>query len=197
MLRVGSLKLVAEPGSLTPLAALPPERRPDRPRRSASSASSAGASYELDLRGMTGDEAEQTVIAALDAAVLAEQPFLRIIHGKGTGVVRERVQQVLQARPPGEEPRLRPVQSGRQRGHRCGVRRMSMIPDEIDRAGARQRRPALDHRGIGGSQANRLRLPRSLSLPRRPAPELRGYPEEGRATTASCARSPVTCFPGT
>jgi DNA mismatch repair protein MutS2 len=27
--------------------------------------------------------------------VLAEQPYLRIIHGKGTGVVRERVQQVV------------------------------------------------------------------------------------------------------
>ena len=53
------------------------------------------SAYELDLRGMTGDEAEQAVVAALDAAVLAEQPYLRIIHGKGTGVVRERVQRAL------------------------------------------------------------------------------------------------------
>jgi DNA mismatch repair protein MutS2 len=118
VVRVGSLKLVAEPGSLTPLVAEPPGRRaaesrpsdpwerasatrergsPSGPSRRAaeSSALSASASYEIDLRGMTGDEAEQSVIAALDAAVLAEQPFLRIIHGKGTGVVRERVQQVL------------------------------------------------------------------------------------------------------
>ncbi len=34
-------------------------------------------------------------LAALDAAVLSEQPYLRIIHGKGTGVVRERVHQLL------------------------------------------------------------------------------------------------------
>jgi DNA mismatch repair protein MutS2 len=27
--------------------------------------------------------------------VLAEQPYLRIIHGMGTGVVRDRVQQVV------------------------------------------------------------------------------------------------------
>jgi DNA mismatch repair protein MutS2 len=40
---------------------------------------------------MTGDEAEQATVAAVDAAVLAEQPYLRIIHGMGTGVVRERV----------------------------------------------------------------------------------------------------------
>jgi DNA mismatch repair protein MutS2 len=99
VLRVGSLKLVADPISLTPISAGASSARP--PVRSsalsASSASSApSASFELDLRGMTGDEAEQVVVAALDAAVLAEQPYLRIIHGKGTGVVRERVQQVLQ-----------------------------------------------------------------------------------------------------
>jgi DNA mismatch repair protein MutS2 len=44
---------------------------------------------------MTGDEAETATIAAVDAAVLAEQPFLRIIHGMGTGVVRERVRRVI------------------------------------------------------------------------------------------------------
>ena len=36
------------------------------------------------------------MLAAVDAAVLAELPFLRIIHGMGTGVVRERVRRVLQ-----------------------------------------------------------------------------------------------------
>jgi DNA mismatch repair protein MutS2 len=60
-----------------------------------SSEADHAASFEIDLRGMTGDEAEQVVVAALDSAILAEQPYLRIIHGKGTGVVRERVQQVL------------------------------------------------------------------------------------------------------
>ena len=53
------------------------------------------ASLEIDLRGMTGDEAEIATVAAVDAAVLAEQPFLRIIHGMGTGVVRDRVQRVV------------------------------------------------------------------------------------------------------
>ncbi|MFN8650316.1 MAG: Smr/MutS family protein [Gemmatimonadales bacterium] len=90
VVRVGSLKLVVEPGGLTPVAGEPkrhlPASRPD-PVES--------AAYEIDLRGLTGDEAEQTVLAALDAAILAEQPYLRIIHGKGTGVVRERVQQVV------------------------------------------------------------------------------------------------------
>jgi DNA mismatch repair protein MutS2 len=55
------------------------------------------ATFEIDLRGFTGDEAAQEVVAALDAAVLAEQPYLRIIHGMGTGVVRDRVRKVLSA----------------------------------------------------------------------------------------------------
>jgi DNA mismatch repair protein MutS2 len=53
----------------------------------------AGAA-EVDLRGLTGDEAEQEVLAAIDRAVLADQPYLRVIHGKGTGVVRARVQEI-------------------------------------------------------------------------------------------------------
>jgi DNA mismatch repair protein MutS2 len=44
---------------------------------------------------MTGDEAETATVAAVDAAVLAEQPYLRIIHGMGTGAVRERVRRVV------------------------------------------------------------------------------------------------------
>ena len=91
VVRVGSLKLVADPASLTPVSG-EPARRPAPPSRPDPA---EGADYEIDLRGLTGDEAEQTVLAALDAAILAEQPYLRIIHGKGTGVVRERVQQVV------------------------------------------------------------------------------------------------------
>jgi DNA mismatch repair protein MutS2 len=94
VLRIGSLKVLAEPSAVVPLpsrpAAEPPSRRAEAPSRRA-----AEPSYEVDLRGLTGDEAEQAIVGALDRAVLAEQPFLRIIHGKGTGVVRERVQQVL------------------------------------------------------------------------------------------------------
>jgi DNA mismatch repair protein MutS2 len=50
---------------------------------------------EVDLRGLTGDEAEVAAAAAIDAAVLADRPHLRIIHGKGTGVVRDRVRRLL------------------------------------------------------------------------------------------------------
>jgi DNA mismatch repair protein MutS2 len=33
----------------------------------------------------------------VDAAVLAEHPYLRIIHGMGTGVLRERVHRAVKA----------------------------------------------------------------------------------------------------
>jgi DNA mismatch repair protein MutS2 len=92
VLRIGSLKLVADSASLTRLSDVQPSAGPPvRP----SASSSAEPTYEVDLRGLTGEEAEQAVVGALDRAVLAEQPFLRIIHGKGTGVVRDRVQRVL------------------------------------------------------------------------------------------------------
>jgi DNA mismatch repair protein MutS2 len=50
---------------------------------------------ELDLRGLRPDEAETVVLQGLDAAVRADMKSLRIIHGKGTGALRERVAEML------------------------------------------------------------------------------------------------------
>jgi DNA mismatch repair protein MutS2 len=44
---------------------------------------------------MRPDEAESAVLQGLDAAVRAGMPSLRIIHGKGTGALRERVTEML------------------------------------------------------------------------------------------------------
>ena len=46
---------------------------------------------------MRADEAETAVTAAIDGAVLAEQPHLAIIHGMGTGVLRDAVRRLLAA----------------------------------------------------------------------------------------------------
>jgi DNA mismatch repair protein MutS2 len=50
---------------------------------------------DVDLRGMTADEARDAVDRAIDSAVLADLPALRIIHGKGTGVLRAAVDELL------------------------------------------------------------------------------------------------------
>ncbi|MFM8567855.1 MAG: Smr/MutS family protein, partial [Gemmatimonadota bacterium] len=53
------------------------------------------AKPEVDVRGVRVHEVDDLVVHALDAAIRADLRLLRIIHGKGTGALRERVGQVL------------------------------------------------------------------------------------------------------
>ena len=55
----------------------------------------SGARPELDIRGMTGDEGVAMVDRFLDDAVMAHLTTVTIIHGKGTGALRQAVQQHL------------------------------------------------------------------------------------------------------
>lgn len=89
---VGSLKLTVPLDALTPLAEPRPEETAvawtgDLPE--------AHAPSEIDLRGLRVDEAESVVMQAIDSAVRADLRLLRIIHGKGTGALRERVSEML------------------------------------------------------------------------------------------------------
>ena len=53
------------------------------------------APSEIDLRGMRVGDVEGIVMHAVDAAIRADLKTLRIIHGKGTGALRERVTEML------------------------------------------------------------------------------------------------------
>lgn len=53
------------------------------------------AKSEVDLRGLRTDEVESSLTAALDAAIVADLERLRVIHGKGTGALRQRVREIL------------------------------------------------------------------------------------------------------
>jgi DNA mismatch repair protein MutS2 len=56
-------------------------------------------SIELDLRGQRVEEVLPRLDKYLDDAFLAGMPFVRIVHGKGTGTLRQAVQQQLRDHP--------------------------------------------------------------------------------------------------
>jgi DNA mismatch repair protein MutS2 len=88
---VGSLKMTVPVRTLT----LSRQAVPTEPVPVIAEVPEATAAPEIDLRGMRVDEAEERVMYALDAAIRADLPSLRVIHGKGTGALRERVAEML------------------------------------------------------------------------------------------------------
>lgn len=87
VVEMGGVKLQLTPAVLT---------RTSSPQPQAESAALHGGSEpdarpEIDLRGMVADEARFELIRALDSAIQAGLGELRVIHGKGTGVLRETV----------------------------------------------------------------------------------------------------------
>ena len=64
------------------------------------------ANPEVDLRGMDAQEAIATLQSYLDHAMLANLNTVRIIHGKGTGVLRKAVQNELKRNKHVKEYRL-------------------------------------------------------------------------------------------
>lgn len=80
--------------------------RPGRKRNSGTRSSfsmptekPAEVKQDLDVRGMTGDEALPLVDKFIDDAVLAGLHRIDIIHGKGTGALRKKVTDFLAAHP--------------------------------------------------------------------------------------------------
>lgn len=88
-------------------------RRPPKPEKPDPASMAAGfhpsPGVELDLRGRRVEEIPPKLDKYLDDAFLAGLPFVRIIHGKGTGALRQAVRQELSDHPlvksqrPGEQ----------------------------------------------------------------------------------------------
>ena len=121
VVEVGALRIELPTADLEPVAGSAPPAplsssakggaRRDRPARAAAvrvrtqaPAAPGGGAWtgpdadprgEVDLRGLRYDEVELALGRALDAAVVGELSELRVIHGKGTGAVRERVHELL------------------------------------------------------------------------------------------------------
>ncbi len=90
---VGSIKLTV------PLATLAPTQADERPQDLRvpihGELPELAPVREVDLRGMRANEIEDIVMQALDAAVRNDLKTMTIIHGKGTGALRERVNEML------------------------------------------------------------------------------------------------------
>ena len=56
-------------------------------------------SSEIDVRGMRADEALQKVGNFMDEALLCEASQVRILHGKGNGILREQIRKLLKTLP--------------------------------------------------------------------------------------------------
>jgi DNA mismatch repair protein MutS2 len=69
----------------------------------------ASPGLELDLRGQVAGEAIDNLDQYLDRAFLARLPWVRIIHGKGSGVLRQAVRQAL-----GQHPMVSSYRAGRE-----------------------------------------------------------------------------------
>jgi DNA mismatch repair protein MutS2 len=108
--QVGVLRVRARMSDLS-LATQSPEA-PDKPARKEAAPAktiefAASPGLELDLRGQRADEAQAALERYIDDAYLAGLPWVRIIHGKGTGKLREMVRQSLQG-----HPQIRSLQPG-------------------------------------------------------------------------------------
>lgn len=55
--------------------------------------------WELDVRGKRADEVEQLLEGYIDSAMYAGLPFIRIIHGKGSGRLRQVIREHLKTNP--------------------------------------------------------------------------------------------------
>jgi DNA mismatch repair protein MutS2 len=62
---------------------------------------------ELDIRGQRGEDALEALDRYLESAYLAGLPFVRIIHGKGTGRLRQLIREAL-----GQSPHVKSHEAG-------------------------------------------------------------------------------------
>lgn len=99
MVETSGLRLQVPVDGLEPVTGEEAKPKETRVRGGGWTAPQVDASTEVDLRGLRVDEVDSPLEAALDAAIIADLPSLTIIHGKGTGAVRNRVIELLESYP--------------------------------------------------------------------------------------------------
>lgn len=95
VVEVGGVRLQVAVGDLIPLGPKAEQPQTAQPVRGSWTAPDVEVTTEIDLRGLRADEAAARLQPALDAAIQADLRMVRIIHGKGTGALREVVAEML------------------------------------------------------------------------------------------------------
>jgi DNA mismatch repair protein MutS2 len=106
---LGALKTRQPVGALERLGRA---RAEETPRPIVMPAASGPVNLELDLRGYRAAEIEAMLDEYLEHAYRAGMPFVRIIHGKGTGALRKVVKDVLSAHPAVASHEIAPANQG-------------------------------------------------------------------------------------
>jgi DNA mismatch repair protein MutS2 len=93
---VGSLRLKVKPDEVEWRSSPKPAEAVAAPTKVKLSSQ---ARIEIDLRGLRVDDGLAELERQLDAAYLNGMPFVRIIHGKGTGAMKKAVREALHSNP--------------------------------------------------------------------------------------------------
>jgi DNA mismatch repair protein MutS2 len=100
LVQIGAMRLTVPKGELRRRAgAGPQQQRREQPTSSATLETASKAQTEIDVRGKRFIEAEPLVDRWIDDAIMLGHSPLRLIHGKGTGLLGKGLQQYLKAHP--------------------------------------------------------------------------------------------------
>lgn len=86
--------------------------------------STTSAHIEIDLRGLRAEEAVTETEKQIDAAFLAGLPYVRIIHGKGTGALRKAIRAALK-----DNPHIKKLENGKDEEGGEGVTIAHLVAD--------------------------------------------------------------------
>jgi DNA mismatch repair protein MutS2 len=97
--QVGRLRVRLKINELEWQAPQPAPEPDDGPLSVMASGIPESPGIEVDLRGLTTEDALPRVDKHIDSAALAGLPWVRIIHGHGTGVLKRAVREMLNGHP--------------------------------------------------------------------------------------------------